>query len=246
VKAHRREPQERLSPLLRSAHSVIADIDQAAPIKLDKPKGNAGKYVVPLSQESSGSLRDQLLVELASLKTLDDLTLWALRRMNSRNTLHEIDAEQINQVYLAKLSDAEGNRTDESAPRLSSELEVVPLQKTVRRRSKSHLTFVASQSCMVCNRRPCDAHHLKFSQPRALGRKVSDEYTVPLCREHHSELHRHGNEHAWWVIAGLAPVQRAAELWDATQQREAEGLEAGREKEGKLKITWMQHNTSVT
>jgi hypothetical protein len=71
---------------------------------------------------------------------------------------------------------------------------VTPLRKTVRKRNKAHLAFVAAQPCLVCQRSPCDAHHLKFAQPRALGRKVSDEYTVPLCRDHHQDLHRHGNE----------------------------------------------------
>jgi hypothetical protein len=27
-----------------------------------------------------------------------------------------------------------------------------------------------------------DAHHLRFAQSRALGRKVSDEFIVPLCQ----------------------------------------------------------------
>jgi hypothetical protein len=59
---------------------------------------------------------------------------------------------------------------------------------------------------MICQRKPCDAHHLKFAQPRALGRKVSDEFTVPLCRDHHNELHRHGNETAWWANLNIAPI----------------------------------------
>jgi len=29
------------------------------------------------------------------------------------------------------------------------------------------------------------AHHLRFMQPRAMGSKVSDEWTVPLCVTHH-------------------------------------------------------------
>jgi hypothetical protein len=37
-----------------------------------------------------------------------------------------------------------------------------------------------------------EAHHIRFAQPRALGRKVSEEYTVPICRLHHRELHRYG------------------------------------------------------
>ena len=68
-----------------------------------------------------------------------------------------------------------------------------------RKRSKAHLAFIRSQACLVCKRAPADAHHLKFAQPRTLGRKVSDEFTVPLCRSHHQGLHRHGNEKAWWT-----------------------------------------------
>jgi hypothetical protein len=36
---------------------------------------------------------------------------------------------------------------------------------------------------------PSDPHHLRFAQPRALGLKVSDEFTVPLCRDHHRQVH---------------------------------------------------------
>src|SRR5438067_4890637 len=69
-------------------------------------------------------------------------------------------------------------------------LMVQPIPKAIRKRDKAHLAFVSAQPCLVCKRSPCDAHHLKFARPRALGRKVSDEFTVPLCREHHQELHR--------------------------------------------------------
>jgi hypothetical protein len=74
---------------------------------------------------------------------------------------------------------------------------VLALAEPRRRRDKSHLRFVASQPCLVCGRHPSDPHHLRFAQPRALGAKVSDEFTVPLCRKHHRELHRHGNEANW-------------------------------------------------
>ena len=67
-----------------------------------------------------------------------------------------------------------------------------------RLRDKAHLRFVASQPCLVCGRQPCDPHHLRFAQPRAIGLKVSDEFTVPLCRGHHRQLHQAGNEVAWW------------------------------------------------
>jgi hypothetical protein len=106
-----------------------------------------------------------------------------------------------------------------------------PLIKTVRKRSKRHLAFVAAQPCLICKRRPCDAHHLKFAQPRSLGRKVSDEFTVPLCRDHHEELHRHGNEAAWWANVKIAPMAVAKELWMATlfqQGRSTRMTDAGR------------------
>ena len=69
-----------------------------------------------------------------------------------------------------------------------------------RLRDKAHLKFVASQPCLVCGRQPSDPHHLRFAQPRAIGLKVSDEFTVPLCRGHHRQVHQTGNEVAWWEM----------------------------------------------
>jgi hypothetical protein len=54
---------------------------------------------------------------------------------------------------------------------------------------------------------------LRFTQKRALGRKVSDEFTVPLCRGHHRELHRCGDETAWWTKLGVDPLGTARSLW---------------------------------
>jgi hypothetical protein len=85
--------------------------------------------------------------------------------------------------------------------------------KTIRLRDKEHRRFVASQPCLVCGRAPSDPHHLRFAQPRALGRKVSDEFTVPVCRLHHREIHRHGNEAAWWSRTGIEPLTVALALW---------------------------------
>jgi hypothetical protein len=80
-------------------------------------------------------------------------------------------------------------------------------------RDREHVRHVAQQSCLVCGRRPCDAHHLRFAQTRTLGRKVSDEFTVPLCRGHHRELHRYGDEAKWWRKAAIEPLAAARALW---------------------------------
>jgi hypothetical protein len=89
--------------------------------------------------------------------------------------------------------------------------------KTIRLRDKEHRKFVARQPCLLCGRAPCDAHHVRFAQPRALGRKVSDEFTVPLCRIHHREVHRFGNESRWWSEAGIDPLPVARTLWGKTR-----------------------------
>jgi hypothetical protein len=85
--------------------------------------------------------------------------------------------------------------------------------KTIRLRDKDHCKFVASQPCIVCGRTPSEAHHIRFAQPRALGRKVSDEYTVPVCRVHHRDLHRYGDEASWWAGVGIDPLPIGLELW---------------------------------
>jgi hypothetical protein len=82
-----------------------------------------------------------------------------------------------------------------------------------RYRNKAHVRFVAAQPCVVCGRQPSDPHHIRFAQKRALGRKVSDEFTVPLCRIHHRELHRKGDEVAWWNSIKIDPIPIALRLW---------------------------------
>jgi hypothetical protein len=87
-----------------------------------------------------------------------------------------------------------------------------------RHRDKAHLKFVASQPCLVCGRSPADAHHLRFTQPRAIGRKVSDEFTVPLCRTHHRDNHRFGDEQAWWNKQAIDPLGTSRTLWVSTRR----------------------------
>ena len=55
------------------------------------------------------------------------------------------------------------------------------------------------------------------------GRKVSDEFTVPLCRGHHREVHHCGDEATWWKAASVDPTVTAGALW-----RETHPLATGR------------------
>jgi hypothetical protein len=97
---------------------------------------------------------------------------------------------------------------------------VLTIAEPRRYRNKGHLRFVVQQPCLVCGRTPSDPHHLRFMQPRALGRKVSDEFVAPLCRTHHREVHRVGDERAWWKQAGIDPIKVARQLWRKTRLNE--------------------------
>ena len=97
---------------------------------------------------------------------------------------------------------------------------VLTLSTPRRYRNKEHLRFVTQQPCLLCGRKPSDAHHIRFVQPRALGRKPSDEFAVPLCRSHHRAVHRTGDEKAWWQQAGIDPLKIARKLWKLTRMHE--------------------------
>ena len=106
-----------------------------------------------------------------------------------------------------------GRKSSRAEPRPTIDKSVLAFPEPRRIRDKEHLKFVAQQPCLICGRSPSDAHHVRFAQLRALGRKVSDEFTVPVCRTHHREIHHVGDEQAWWQRNGLDPLRSAAALW---------------------------------
>jgi hypothetical protein len=110
-------------------------------------------------------------------------------------------------------AERENGSAEAVTPEAVAQLSVTPIGKTLRLRDRDHLKFVSAQPCVACGRSPSDAHHLKFAQGRALGRKVSDEFTVPLCRTHHRELHRRGDERIWWQQLNMNPLLAASALW---------------------------------
>jgi ERF superfamily len=191
---------------------------------------------VRLDEFASGRLRDLMLGELNEIGSEDEATKWAHRRLSEKNKLNATDAKDIEEAFRAKLlsfaihqseigpapkshvqtpggTDGPGRKRKQQAPSPSVEKSVLTHPEPRRIRDRDHVRFVAQQTCLVCGRQPCDAHHLRFAQNRALARKVSDEFTVPLCRGHHRELHRHGDEAAWWQKLGVDPTGAARTLW---------------------------------
>ena len=128
-------------------------------------------------------------------------------------------AEIVSALYTAKLQafaeqkDAEQRPTERSEPKAKIDKAELPMSEPRRVRDKEHLQHVASQPCLICGRTPSQAHHLRFAQARALSRKVSDEWTVPLCGTHHRSLHDGGDEERWWEERKVDPVLRACQLW---------------------------------
>ena len=227
--------------LVEPSPTINATEEPYKPTKPRSQNGSIHKPRQPkpvLAAEPSAALRDQLVKEINDLRGDEALALWAHRRLPAKNTLTSEDARLVEAAYQAVLDapsrDVQGTPEvaellqevgwpeREAAPVNGSSVKdqqpstvvmVSPIRKEVRRRNKAHLAFVGAQACLVCQRSPCDAHHLKFAQPRSLGRKVSDEFTVPLCRDHHLDLHRHGNEIAWWANLQIAPIEVARDLW---------------------------------
>jgi hypothetical protein len=179
-----------------------------------------------LPSDAAGILCRQLVSELEQMDP-EALASWALRALPLKNQLPTADAQTVEAAFsarLGQLGDSEstardqdlGGSRNESGPVGANEPTVTFLAKPVRERSREHLRFVASQPCLACGRTPSDAHHLKFAEQRAMGRKVSDKFTVPICRLHHRELHRHGDECVWWSALGMDPLFVAATLWSKT------------------------------
>jgi hypothetical protein len=146
-----------------------------------------------------------------------------------KNKLSTADAQAIEAAFATRLSELgeeapppvakhqKANRHDRGRERAEpASEEVTIISKPVRERDRDHLRFVAAQPCLLCGRTPSDPHHIKFAEQRAMGRKVSDRFTVPICRLHHRELHRRGNERKWWEHQEIDPLPVAARLWATT------------------------------
>ena len=136
----------------------------------------------------------------------------AARQERLHSTLAEDPEPPIGKPFVTTFEDAVALAPPVTSDTASARRRCVSA-KTIRLRDKEHCKFVRTQSCVVCGRAPTEAHHIRFAQPRALGRKVSDEYTVSVCRLHHRDLHTYGDEASWWAGVGIDPLPIALEFW---------------------------------
>jgi len=197
-----------------------------------------------LDPEQSAELREQLLTEIGNIASLDLAASWARAALTAKNSLTATDAKLVEDAFELRLSELSSSEIAKSSNDSSSMTQVAGPQEILtakssgsdrangidksvlavaaprRYRNREHLRFVARQACLVCGRKPSDPHHLRYVQPRALGRKASDEFAVPLCRVHHRAVHRAGDERAWWKQARIDPVNVARKLWKRTRANE--------------------------
>ena len=174
---------------------------------------------------ASGKLREQLLAEINQLGSGEAAAEWAHQNLAAKNRLRASDAAQVEALFAATLTKIGTSVQEPTAPiraqsefnqasnRNGIEKSELNLPEPRRVRDREHVRSVAGKPCLVCGRRPSDPHHLRFAQSRALSRKVSDEFVVPLCRGHHRGVHRCGDEAVWWQDRGIDALGVARLLW---------------------------------
>jgi hypothetical protein len=200
-----------------------------------------GAIPLTLDLEQSAALREKLLTQLGNITSVDLAAAWAREALSAKNSLTAADAKLVEGAFERRLlefpsSDAASPSNDlYSVPQIAGpqgtaitestdsgqakgiDKSILTVSAPRRYRNREHLRYVAQQACLVCGRKPSDPHHLGFTQPRALGRKVSDEFAVSLCRGHHRAVHRSRDERAWWRQAGIDPIKVARRLWKETR-----------------------------
>ncbi len=193
-----------------------------------------------LGLHASAKLRERLIVEIGELSSGEDAAKWAQQSLAEKNRLRAPDAAHVEASFATKLAKlatlgtqiahaqqrslteardfpAEEPSTPDS-PKESPHSQAIDksglaLPEPRRVRDRDHIRSIVQKPCLVCGRRPSNPHHLRFAQSRALSCKVSDQFTVPLCRGHHRELHRCGDEVAWWDRQGIDALGSARLLW---------------------------------
>jgi hypothetical protein len=207
--------------------------------RAETPKAPTANPVLGL--HASAKLRERLIEEIRAIGSGDEAAKWVHRCLTEKNRLRASDAANVEAIFESKLAElatltehdiqaqqtysahalvtpSEGlnaNHADlnEHGRRKEIDKSALSLPEPRRIRDRKHVRAVAQRPCLVCGRQPSDPHHLRFAQSRALSRRASDEFTVPLCRGHHREVHRCGDEAAWWRGRGIDALGVARALW---------------------------------
>jgi hypothetical protein len=220
-----------------SGNRARANLQGSARHAAGKPARPADSILAP---DQAAVLRERLIKEIQDLNSVEAATSWARQALGAKNRLAAADAHAVENAFRVKVADLEGvdppaanQKSSTGSKRARSltsthpptppEVRSTSIDKSVlaipeprRLRDKVHVKWVSKRPCLICGRQPSDPHHLRFAQQPALGRKVSDEFIVPLCRTHHREVHRSSDEIAWWKKSGIDALEAAQKLWRET------------------------------
>ena len=208
-------------------------------VRAEAPKTPTANPVLGL--HASAKLRERLIVEIGELASPDDAAKWVQQSLAEKNQLRASDAAHVEANFATKLAElattgtdvaqaqqrsltetrdcaamepnTNANHSNERAHSHAIDKSALALPEPRRVRDRDHIRSIIQKPCLVCGRQPSDPHHLRFAQSRALSSKVSDQFTVPLCRGHHRELHRSGDEVAWWERQGIDALGMARVYW---------------------------------
>jgi hypothetical protein len=143
-------------------------------------------------------LRDKLLTEIDTIPSAELAASWAREALSAKNKLAALDAKLVEDAFeqrLAEIASAGTNPSKDDAPAIADpepletsttasvgtdrsdgiDKSVLAVAVPRRYRNREHLRSVAKQPCLICGRKPSDPHHLRYLQPRALGRNRSSE-----------------------------------------------------------------------
>lgn len=88
-----------------------------------------------------------------------------------------------------------------------------------REENPAYLVYVRTLPCVICARPgPNDPAHIRSAalqygkRSTGMAEKPDDKWTLPLCRTHHEDQHRH-NELEWWLRKGIDPFALAMSLY---------------------------------
>jgi hypothetical protein len=161
---------------------------------------------VILDADQSAALREKLLAGMGDIASADLAAGWAREALIAKNSLTATDAKVVEDAFeqrLSELASSESPGSSSDVPEHPSSVagpqetvatesrdpppvdgidkRVVAVAAPRRYRDREHLRYVAKQPCLVCGRKPSDPHHLRYMQPRALGRKASVEFITAWC-----------------------------------------------------------------
>ncbi len=188
--------------------------------KFDNPQGycSAAKEAL-LNSKGSGDLEDFWKANQSSIAQLR--SVWP--ELKTRHGVHYADVlERLYRSQILHWEHDDKSRARQGEGAIDKSGLALPAPKRIR--DEPHLKFIASLPCLVCGRTPSQAHHLRFAQPRAMGKKVSDEWVVPLCVLHHRALHDVGSEETWWQEHHIDALTEAEKLWRLSHPAQVSAL----------------------